>query len=160
GRRGARGDALERVPQLGIPTRLLVRRKVALEHATVGSESLDAGLDILAPRDGELLGGRRRFALAEIEAERGHADAAALVSGIPHGSWECQASLRAGWSQGGRFGWRGCVLTEAERAEPAEFEASEQQRGAVLERAGGGLMQDAQQQERDQRDIDLDAHGI
>ena len=52
------------------------------------------------------------------------------------------------------------MLSEAERAEPAEFEASEQQRGAVLERAGGGLMQDAQQQERDQRDIDLDAHGI
>ena len=83
-----------------------------------------------------------------------------LVSGIPHGSCECQASLRAGRSQGGRFGWRGCVLTEAEGAEPAEFEAREQQRGAVLERAGGGLMQDAQQQESDQRDIDLDAHGV
>jgi len=69
---------LERVPQLGIPTGLLVRREVALEHATVGSESLDAGLDLLAPRGGELLGGRRRLALGEIEAERGHADAAEL----------------------------------------------------------------------------------
>ena len=52
------------------------------------------------------------------------------------------------------------MLAQAERAKEAEFEAGEEQCGAVLERAGGGVMQDAQQQKGDQRDIDLDAHGI
>jgi hypothetical protein len=75
-------------------------------------------------------------------------------------SLEGEASLRVGRAQRRRSGRRGCVLAEAERAREAEFEASEEQRDAVLERAGGGVMQDAQQQEGDQRNIDLDAHGV
>jgi hypothetical protein len=35
---------------------LLVRREIALEHAATGAESFDAGLDILAPRRGEVFG--------------------------------------------------------------------------------------------------------
>src|SRR5438067_11661506 len=75
-------------------------------------------------------------------------------------SLEGEAGLRAGRAQGWRCGGRGCVLAEAERAKEAEFEAGEEQRRAVLEGAGRGLMQDAQQQKGDQRDIDLDAHGV
>src|SRR6516162_11577023 len=75
-------------------------------------------------------------------------------------SLESEASLRVGRAQGGWFGRRGCVRMEAERATEAEFEAGEEQRGAVLERAGRGLLQDAQQQKGDQRDIDLGAHGV
>ena len=78
GRRRAGGDPLEGVPQLGVAAGLLVRREVALEHAAVGAERLDARLDVLAPRRGEFLGRRRRVALVEVEAERGHADAAEL----------------------------------------------------------------------------------
>ena len=51
-------------------------------------------------------------------------------------------------------------MAQLERPEQAEFEAGEQQGGAGLEGAGGGLMQDAQQHKGDQRDIDLDAHGV
>src|SRR6059036_2760558 len=35
--------SLERIPQLGVAARLLVRREVALEHAALGTERLDAG---------------------------------------------------------------------------------------------------------------------
>jgi hypothetical protein len=49
GCRRASGYALESVPQLGVAAGLLVRREVALEHAAIGTEGLDAGLDILAP---------------------------------------------------------------------------------------------------------------
>src|ERR1700739_2641950 len=38
----------------------------------------DAGLDILAPRRGEVFGRRRGIALVEVEPKRGHADAAEL----------------------------------------------------------------------------------
>jgi len=76
------------------------------------------------------------------------------------GSLESEASLRVRRTQRRRSGRRGCVLVQAERAKEAEFEAGEEQRRAVLERAGRGVMQDAQQQKRDQRDIDLDADGV
>src|SRR5262249_39729952 len=72
------GDALERVPQLGIAARLLVGREVAFEHAAFGAEGLDARLEILPPRCGEVGRGRRQVALVKVEAERGHADAAEL----------------------------------------------------------------------------------
>src|SRR5277367_1110096 len=72
------GDALERIPELGVAARLLVRREVALEHAAVRAKGFDAGLDVLAPRRGEIFGGRRQVALVEVEAERGHPDAAEL----------------------------------------------------------------------------------
>src|SRR6516225_4386043 len=78
GRRGARGDALERVPELGVAARLLVRREVALEHAAVRPEGFDAGLNILAPGGGKLFGGGRHVTLLKVEAERGHADPAEL----------------------------------------------------------------------------------
>src|SRR6516225_91853 len=61
-------DALEGVPQLGVAAGLLVRRKVALEHAAIGAKSLDARLDILAPGGGELFRGWRQVALVEVEA--------------------------------------------------------------------------------------------
>src|SRR5207248_1310014 len=76
------------------------------------------------------------------------------------GSLESEASLRVGRAQRWRSGRRGCVLAQDERAKEAEFEADEEQRGGVFERAGRGLMQDAQQQEGDQRNIDLDANGV
>src|SRR5437868_10514686 len=71
-------DALERVPQLGVPAGLLVGREVALEHAAVNAKSFDAGLDILAPCGGEFFGRRRNVASVKVETERGHADAAEL----------------------------------------------------------------------------------
>src|SRR6266404_559016 len=42
--RGAGDDALEGVPQCPVADRHLVDRKVALEHAALGTEQLDAGL--------------------------------------------------------------------------------------------------------------------
>src|SRR5262249_2101199 len=48
--RCARGDPLERVPDHPIAADVLVRRKVALEHTPIDPESLDAGLEIAAPR--------------------------------------------------------------------------------------------------------------
>src|SRR5689334_1026055 len=74
-----RGDPLERVPQLGIAAGLLVRREVALEHAAVDAERLDAGLDVLTPRGRQVLRGRRQLALVEVEAERHHADPTQLA---------------------------------------------------------------------------------
>src|SRR6266487_4378968 len=71
-------EALERIPQLGVAARLLVRREVALEHAALGTERLDAGLDIRPPRGGQRLRRRRHVALMEVEAERWHADAPEL----------------------------------------------------------------------------------
>ena len=52
------------------------------------------------------------------------------------------------------------MLAEAERAEEAEFEAGEEQRGAVLERAGRGVMQDAQQQKGVEEMLDRRRHRI
>src|SRR5207302_10111648 len=75
-------------------------------------------------------------------------------------SLEGKAILWMRLSQVWWFG-RGFIgLAQLERPEQAEFEAGEQQGGAGLEGAGGGLMQDAQQHEGDQRDIDLDLDGV
>src|SRR5258707_7535858 len=52
--RGAACEPLERVEQHRIAARTLVDRKVALEHAAVGAEILDAGLDIGPPCAGHL----------------------------------------------------------------------------------------------------------
>src|SRR5207244_9617430 len=49
------GDALERVPQIGIAAHPLVDREVAFEHRAVGTEGGDAGVEIRAPRLGQLL---------------------------------------------------------------------------------------------------------
>src|SRR5215472_15477709 len=73
---------------------------------------------------------------------------------------EGKARLRAGRPQGGRFGRWGFVRAKAERIEQAELEVSEEQCSAAFESAGGGVVQDAQQHEGDQRDIDLHAHGV
>src|SRR5437588_13133051 len=73
---------------------------------------------------------------------------------------EGEAILRMWRSQVWWLG-RGFVgLAQLERPEQAEFEAGEQQGGAGLEGAGGGVMQDAQQHKGDQRDIDLDLDGV
>ena len=73
------GDALERVPQLGVAAGLLVRREVALEHAAVDAERLDAVLDIRPPGRGEILGPGRHVAFMEVEADRYHAETAELA---------------------------------------------------------------------------------
>src|SRR5437660_11825492 len=75
-------------------------------------------------------------------------------------SLEGKAILRMRRSQVWWFG-RGFIgLAQLERPEQAEFEAGEQQGGAGLEGAGGGLMQDAQQHEGDQRHLALDLDGV
>ena len=51
-------------------------------------------------------------------------------------------------------------MRETERIEQAELDVCEKQRGAVFVSAGRGVVQDAQQHKGDQRDIDLDAHGV
>ncbi len=58
-RRRSGGHVLEGVPQLGVAAGLLVGREIALEHAAVDAECLDAGLDIGAPRRRQLLRRRR-----------------------------------------------------------------------------------------------------
>src|SRR5713101_2193759 len=84
-----------------------------------------------------------------------------LLSGIlANVSLEGEAGLRVWRAQRGWFGRWLCEVAEAEGAEQADLELSEQQGGAGLETAGGGVVQDAQQHESDQRDIDLDAHGV
>src|SRR5580704_1427168 len=71
------GDALERIPQIGIAAHPLVDREVALEHRAVRAEGGDAGLDRRAPRLRQLLRRRRRILPAHLEAaERGHAEPA------------------------------------------------------------------------------------
>src|SRR5580658_5516850 len=52
--RGAVRQPLERVEQHRIAARTLVDREVAFEHAAVGAEILDAGLDIRPPGIGHL----------------------------------------------------------------------------------------------------------
>src|SRR6202022_618788 len=78
GCRRASGNALESVPQLGVAARLLVRREVALEHAAIGTEGLDAGFYILAPCGGKFFGRRRNVAFVEVETKRGTADTSEL----------------------------------------------------------------------------------
>src|SRR5579871_1426703 len=76
--RGVLRQVLEGVPQLGVAAALLVGREVALEHAAVGAERLDAGLDVGAPGLGQLLRRGRCILELEAEAERGHAEPAEL----------------------------------------------------------------------------------
>ena len=52
---GAARKPFERVEQHRIAARALVDRKVAFEHAAVGAETLDAGIDIGPPGIGHLL---------------------------------------------------------------------------------------------------------
>src|ERR1700736_1746273 len=54
GRRGAARQPFERVEQHRIAARALVDRKVALEHAAIGAEILDAGVGIGPPGIGHL----------------------------------------------------------------------------------------------------------
>src|SRR6185436_3493960 len=62
-------QVLEGVPQFGVAARLLVGREVALEHAAVDAERLDAGFDIGPPGLRELLRRGRRLLEFEAEAE-------------------------------------------------------------------------------------------
>src|ERR1700680_2652646 len=47
--RGAAGEPLERVPHHRITAGALVDWEIAFEHAAIGAEILDAGLDVRAP---------------------------------------------------------------------------------------------------------------
>src|SRR5437773_11638319 len=58
--RGLRGEPLERVPERRVADAHLLDGKVALEHAALRTELLDARLDVWAPVVGELRGRRRR----------------------------------------------------------------------------------------------------
>ena len=49
-------QALERIPKHRVAATPLVDRKIAFEHAAVGSEGLDATVDVGAPGGGKLLG--------------------------------------------------------------------------------------------------------
>ena len=71
-------QALERVPHHGIAAHPLVDREVALEHAAVGAERLDAGLHERPPCRGEFARGRRQRLLVEREAADRHRLAAEL----------------------------------------------------------------------------------
>src|SRR6516165_3114067 len=77
-RGGAGGEPLERVPISRVAAGKLVDRKVALEHATLGTERGKAGLDIGPPRVGEFLRRGRALAVVKREAVDAHADAAEL----------------------------------------------------------------------------------
>ena len=73
------GDALERVPQIGIAAHPLVDREVAFEHRAVGAEGGDAGVEIGAPRLGQLFRRRRLVLPAHLEPHQGrHAEPAQL----------------------------------------------------------------------------------
>ena len=60
GRRGTAREPLERIEQHRVAARALVDGKVALEHAAVGAERLDAGLDIGPPGVRQLTRRRRQ----------------------------------------------------------------------------------------------------
>jgi hypothetical protein len=52
GRRSAARQPLERVEQHRIAARAFVDRKITLEHAAMGTETLQAGVDLGSPRIG------------------------------------------------------------------------------------------------------------
>src|SRR5262249_5118449 len=56
----ALGHVLEGVPERAVGAGKGVDREVALEHATLGAERLDAALDVGPPFFGQLRRGRRR----------------------------------------------------------------------------------------------------
>src|SRR6266550_6446337 len=67
-----RGDTFEGVEDDLIAALALVRRKIALKHAAVGTEGLDAGLDIGPPRRGGLLRRGRHRPLVKIITKQAH----------------------------------------------------------------------------------------
>ena len=73
-----RGEALEGVEDHLIAALAFVRRKIALEHASIGSEGLDAGLYIGPPRRGGLFRGRRLRPQMKVIAEQAHRKPAEL----------------------------------------------------------------------------------
>src|ERR1700744_2039264 len=72
------GDALEGVEDHLVAALALIRREVALEHAAVGAERLDAGFEIGFPRSRRLLGVRRLRPFMEAETGQPHGEAAEL----------------------------------------------------------------------------------
>ena len=78
GGRRAGGQALEHVPQRRHADAHLLDRIVALDHAAVGTEQVDAGLDVRPPVAGERLGRWRRRQLAVVVGGEPHGDAAEL----------------------------------------------------------------------------------
>src|SRR5262249_49576981 len=71
---GAAGQNLARVPVRRIAVSALVDREVALEHAALGAEAFDAGLEIRPPGICQCLGGERVLVLVEIETADAHAE--------------------------------------------------------------------------------------
>src|SRR5690349_3228788 len=61
------GDALEGIPHHRVAAHALVDRKVAFEHRALGTEGIDAGLDVRAPSLFKLLRRRRRVVLEKAE---------------------------------------------------------------------------------------------
>src|SRR5258708_22402108 len=78
GRRGAAREPLERVEQHRIAAPALVDRKIALEHAAVGAEIFDAGIDIGPPGIGHLTRRGRHRCQVEIEGVDDHRQPAEL----------------------------------------------------------------------------------
>src|SRR5579875_571695 len=76
--RRAGGQALEAVPADRVAVAALVYRKVALEHAAVGAEGVDAGFDIGLPGRCQRLRRRRVGRRLEAEAVDAHPEAAEL----------------------------------------------------------------------------------
>src|SRR5690242_10997077 len=74
--------AFESVPQLGVATGLLIGRKVALEHAPVDTERIDAALDIRPPRRCQILGGRRCLTFMKVKTNGHHAESAELAVNV------------------------------------------------------------------------------
>src|SRR5215469_14185985 len=66
------GDPLEGIEDHLIAALALVRREIALEHAALRPQSLDAGLDVGPPGGGQLFRGRRSRTFMKIIAEQSH----------------------------------------------------------------------------------------
>src|SRR5262252_670350 len=76
--RVAGSQTFEGVPQDGVARTDAVRREVALEHAAVGAERRDAGLEIGLVGLRQLLRRGRRLARMEVEHAEQHAEPAEL----------------------------------------------------------------------------------
>src|SRR4028119_1204300 len=70
----------------GGPAPARARGEGALEHAGRGPEGLDAGLDVGAPRLGQLRRGRRRVVQVEVESAHLHGEAAPLRPRLRRGA--------------------------------------------------------------------------
>src|SRR5215475_6903585 len=75
-------EPLERIPDHLVAAHALIDRKVALEHAALRAEHLDAGLHERSPRRGKLARRRRQHLFVETEATYRHRLSAELQHNI------------------------------------------------------------------------------